>query len=117
MQKFVGLSHRSILSVTGPDAAPFLNGILTCSTLQLAPQAYRYGALLTPQGKVIADMLLTAEGDAILIDTATIAAAAVLKRLTLMKLRAAVTIAERPDLGVTAFAGAPDPHRRPPPTA
>ena len=103
------LAHRSIVSVTGADAETFLNGIVTVSTTDLATGELRYGALLTPQGKVIADMLLAREGEAILLDCATSAAPALLKRLTLMKLRAAVTIEERPELGVTAFEGAPDP--------
>jgi len=109
MQQPVRLSHRAIISVTGAEAEPFLNNILTASTLGLETIAYRYGALLTPQGKVIADMLIARAGDAILLDCARIAAPTVLKRLTLMKLRAAVTIAAREDLAVFAFAGAPDP--------
>ena len=103
------LAHRSIVSVTGADAEAFLNGIVTVSTTDLATGELRYGALLTPQGKVIADMLLAREGEAILLDCAGSAAPALLKRLTLMKLRAAITIEERPELGVTAFEGAPDP--------
>lgn len=103
------LSNRTIISVTGADAGPFLNGIVTAATLDLPQDAYRYGALLTPQGKVIADMLITRRDDAILLDCAKIAAPALVKRLTLMKLRAAVTISERTDLCVIAFAGAPDP--------
>lgn len=103
------LSNRTIISVTGADAGPFLNGIVTAATLDLAPDAFRYGALLTPQGKVIADALITRRDDAILLDCARIAAPALVKRLTLMKLRAAVTISERADLCAIAFAGAPDP--------
>ncbi len=103
------LAHRSIISVTGADAEPFLNNIVTVSTSAFAAHELRYGALLTPQGKVIADMLLTREGDAILIDCDTAAAPSLAKRLTLMKLRAAVAITERRDLGVRAFDGAADP--------
>ncbi|MFT3722633.1 MAG: folate-binding protein [Hyphomonadaceae bacterium] len=103
------LAHRSIISVTGADAEPFLNNIVTVSTTGFAPGELRYGALLTPQGKVIADMLLACEDDAILIDCDTAAAPALVKRLSLMKLRAAVVIRERADLGVRVFAGADDP--------
>ncbi len=105
----VSLAHRSVISVGGADAATFLNGIVTASTLGLRAGEFRYGALLTPQGKVIADMLLTHTDEAILIDCAEIAAAAVVRRLTMMKLRAAVSIALRADLGVMVFAGDPDP--------
>ena len=103
------LAHRSIISVTGADAEPLLNNIVTVSTTGLAPGELRYGALLTPQGKVIADMLLARAGEAILIDCDTEAAPLVARRLNLMKLRAAVRIQERPDLGVRVFEGEADP--------
>ena len=103
------LAHRSIVSVTGADAEPFLNGIVTVSTLGLVEGEFHYGALLTPQGKIIADFLVTRRDDAILLDCAASVAPALIKRLTLMKLRAAVTVRTRDDLGVTVFTGAPDP--------
>lgn len=118
MQQPLSLAHRTIISVSGADAEPFLNGIVTVSTLGLAEDVFHYGALLTPQGKIIADLLLTRQGEAILIDCAASAAPALIKRLTLMKLRAAVIIRECPELCVTVFGGAPDPrspqapHRR-----
>lgn len=103
------LDHRAIVSVTGADAEAFLNSIVTVSTIDTQAGEFRYGALLTPQGKIIADMLLTRADDAILIDCAASAATPLVKRLSLMKLRAAVAIQERPDLGAVAFAGAADP--------
>ena len=118
MQQPLFLSSRTIISVSGPGADTFLNGIVTASTLGLTDAAFRYGALLTPQGKVIADMLLTRAGEDILIDCASMAAPALIRRLTLMKLRAPVSIRERADLGVSVFEGLPDPrdprapHRR-----
>ena len=105
----VFLAHRSIVSVSGADAETFLNNIVTVSTLGLEAGALRYGALLTPQGKIIADLFVAREGDALLLDCAASAAPALIKRLTLMKLRAAVTISARPELGVTSFEGSEDP--------
>ncbi len=105
----VFLDHRTIVSVSGADADSFLNGILTASTLGIAAGELRYGGLLTPQGKVIADMLIARDGDAILLDVASLAVPALVKRLTLMKLRAAVAIEERSDLGVWAYEGEVDP--------
>ena len=93
MQQPLFLADRAIISVSGADAELFLNGILTASTLGLEDNAFRYGALLTPQGKVIADTLITRRDGAILLDCAASAAPALVKRLTLMKLRAAVVIA------------------------
>jgi tRNA-modifying protein YgfZ len=105
----VFLDHRAVLLVTGPEAEPFLNGLLTQSTLGLATGERRYGALLTPQGKVIADMIVERTDDGFLLDVDAVAAPALLKRLRLFKLRAQVAIDARDDLCVIAFDGAADP--------
>ena len=107
MQQPLFLSSRTIISVSGAGADTFLNGIVTASTLGLTDDAFRYGALLTPQGKIIADMLLTRTGEDIFIDCASVAAPALIRRLTLMKLRAPVSIGERADLGVTVLTACP----------
>jgi tRNA-modifying protein YgfZ len=107
------LSHRAIISVSGEDAEAFLNGLLTMSASGMAPADLRYGALLTPQGKIIADMLLMPEnlngGGEFLIDCDSGVSANLLKRLNMFRLRAKVSITERPDLCAIAFDGAPDP--------
>ena len=116
MSSPVFLDHRAVLVVSGADAGNFLNGLLTVSTLDLPEGEMRYGALLTPQGKVIADMILTRIADGFLVECDASVAPSLLKRLRMFKLRAAVAIEERSDLGVTAFVGSPDPrsHLAPP---
>jgi folate-binding protein YgfZ len=112
------LSHRTIISVSGADAETFLNGLLTVSVSGMTPARLRYGALLTPQGKIIADMLIANEDGAFLIDCDSGVSPNLLKRLNMFRLRAKVVIEERADLCATAFDGAPDPrselapHRR-----
>jgi hypothetical protein len=115
------LSHRTIISVSGADAETFLNGLLTVSVSGMTPGArgdMRYGALLTPQGKIIADMLIANEDGAFLIDCDSGVCANLLKRLNMFRLRAKVVTEERADLCAIAFDGAPDPrseiapHRR-----
>jgi folate-binding protein YgfZ len=103
------LDHRAVLIVSGADAAAFLNGLLTVSTLNMRPDEIRYGALLTPQGKIIADMILARDAGGFLIECDAAAAPVLLKRLGLFKLRASVAITHRSDLGVIAFEGAQDP--------
>jgi folate-binding protein YgfZ len=103
------LDHRAVLIVSGAEAESFLQGLVTVSSLDMAKGEMRYGALLTPQGKIIADMILTRTEETFLIDCAADVAPALLKRLNLFKLRAAVAIADRSDLGVIAFDGSPDP--------
>ncbi|MDX2275949.1 MAG: hypothetical protein NW206_10925 [Hyphomonadaceae bacterium] len=83
---------RTILRLTGPDARSLLNGLLT-QNLDLLDQApVVYAGLLTPQGKVIADMLVWAAPDGVLIEADPARGPDLLRRLTLYKLRAAVAI-------------------------
>jgi folate-binding protein YgfZ len=105
----VRLDQRAVVSVNGADAETFLQGLLTQSALDMTAGDRRYGALLAPQGKVIADMILERTSDGFLLDCDRAAAAGLVKRLTLFKLRAAVSIAERADLCVVAFDGVADP--------
>lgn len=112
MSSPVLLDHRSALIVSGPDAEGFLQGIVTVSSQNMAQGDMRYGALLTPQGKIIADMILQRTDEGFLIDCDKTAAPALLKRLNMFRLRAAVAIADRSDLAVFAFDGAPDPRSK-----
>lgn len=102
--------------VAGDDAESFLQGLLTNSALAMTPGEIRYAALLTPQGKIIADMLLTKAADGFLIDCDAGISAALAKRLGMFRLRAKVEIAVRADLGVMAFAGKNDPRSDEAPT-
>ena len=103
------LPHRTVITVTGPDTRDFLQNILTLDTSGWAPAVHGYGALLTPQGKSLADMILTPVDDGFLIDVAASAAADTIRRLTLFRLRSKVSISLREDLAVACFSGAPDP--------
>jgi hypothetical protein len=109
MYEAVRLPSRALIEVSGADAEGFLNGLLTCSTLAMARGERRFGALLAPQGKIIAEMALERRPEGLLLDVAAEAAAPLLARLGMLKLRAAIALAPRPDLAVFAFAGAADP--------
>jgi hypothetical protein len=108
MSSPIFLSRRSVVEVNGPEAEPFLNGLLTCATLGLAPGETRWGALLTPQGKIAVETLLTRSEDGFLIDCDVGAAPVLLRKLTLYRMRAAVSLAPRQDLGVVVFARSDD---------
>lgn len=97
------LEDRAVIAVTGPEARSFLQGLITNDVEKLSPGKGLYAALLTPQGKILFDFFL-AEGDgAILIDCALTARDALLKRLSLYKLRAKVTLEAREQLAVLAM--------------
>lgn len=82
---------RSILSITGADAAKFLQNLITND---LSPTGLTYTALLTPQGKYLADFFVAPQEDGFLIDVATSIAAGLFQRLSIYRLRSDVNIAE-----------------------
>ncbi|PWE32013.1 folate-binding protein YgfZ [Maritimibacter sp. 55A14] len=88
-----GDSGRSILEITGDDRVAFLQGLVTNDLSRLA-EGPVYAALLTPQGKYLADFFLVADGDRVLLDTAAGLAPDLLRRLGLYRLRADVAIAK-----------------------
>lgn len=100
---------RAVLEVRGPDARSFLQGLVTCDVEALAPGQASFGALLTPQGKILFDFLiLCADGETFLLDVARDLAPSLCKRLTLYKLRAKVAIAQTVK-GVAAAWGESEP--------
>ncbi|HVV94084.1 MAG TPA: folate-binding protein [Hyphomicrobiales bacterium] len=91
------LDDRGVLAVTGADAKSFLHNVVTCAVEGAEPGAARYGALLTPQGKILADFLLLATADGALIDVARDVLPELKKRLALYRLRAKVAIDDLSD--------------------
>jgi len=108
-KKAAQLEDRGVVSVSGADAPGFLQGLLTNDVERLAPGEARYAALLTPQGKILFDMIVVrAQGDepSYLIDCAAAQAADLAKRLGFYKLRAKIAIAdESANRAVAAFWG------------
>ena len=91
------LDDRAVLSVSGAEARNFLQGLVTCDMVKVAPDAPGFGALLTPQGKILFDFLIAQDGERFLLDTARYKAAELLKRLTFYRLRAKVELANLSD--------------------
>ncbi len=89
-----GRLERSLIAVTGPDARPFLQSLLTQDLDRLGDAGAAYAALLSPQGKISADMFVWARPDGVLLDVDPTRGADLLRRLSLYKLRANVTLAD-----------------------
>ena len=87
------LQDRALLRISGPDAAGFLNPLVSSDVAPVGRAAY--AALLTPQGKFLHDFLIytVAEGD-LLVDVAAGRRADLKRRLTLYRLRAKVELTE-----------------------
>jgi tRNA-modifying protein YgfZ len=101
------LPDRGVVKVSGSDARNFLNGLVTTDVTLLRPGLGRFGALLTPQGKITADFLITeapsGHGGGFLIDCPKALAQALTDKLGFYKLRAKVTVENLSDsLGVLA---------------
>jgi folate-binding protein YgfZ len=96
-------SHRRIIALTGPDRIKFLQGLVSNDVSTLSDKAV-YAALLTPQGKFMVDFFVIPQGDAMWIDVAAYEAPALLKRLTMYKMRSHVTL-EMTNLAVSRGLG------------
>lgn len=94
------MSERALLAITGPDRVQFLQALVTNDVSRARPDALVYAALLTPQGKYLADFFVLAQDEALLLDVAAAKAPMLAQRLAMYRLRAAVEISESP-LGVT----------------
>lgn len=101
------LPERALIRVDGPDWRPFLHNLLTHDLETLEPGALRFCALLTPQGRLLHDLFVQAGETGALLDVAAAGREALVKRLTLYRLRAKVTIEAVDGLVAAAWGDAP----------
>lgn len=90
------LIDRGVIRVSGEDARDFLQNLVTNDMDAVTEDRAGYGALLTPQGKIICDFLIVAvpqgEGGGFLLDTPLLQTGDLMKRLKLYKLRAKIAL-------------------------
>ena len=99
---------RALFRVSGPDTRGFLQGMLTQDIERLGEGALRYAALLSPQGKLLADMFVEAGLDgAVWLDAPSARGAALSRRLSMYKLRARVDVEDLSDRFGVIFSEAP----------
>lgn len=100
------LPDRGVVKVAGDTARNFLNGLLTTDIGRAAPERAVFAALLTPQGKIIVNLIVTeapaADGGGFFLDAPKALAGTLVDRLNFYKLRAKVLIEDLPGLGVMA---------------
>jgi hypothetical protein len=88
------MTSRSLFHLTGKAALPFLQGLVTNDVLPLQKgPGLVWTALLTPQGKYLADFFVVHASEGLLLDLPTALADDTLRRLTLYRLRADVQFA------------------------
>jgi folate-binding protein YgfZ len=110
----VHLADRGVVRVSGEDAKAFLDGLVTCDLDRVSPAQPRFGALLTPQGKILFDFILFQAppdiGGGYYLDALKVHAPDLAKRLGFYKLRAKVAIENLSDtLAVVAGWDTPGP--------
>jgi folate-binding protein YgfZ len=88
----IAVPDRALVIVSGEAATDFLQALVTTDIAALRETEVRPGALLTPQGKILFDFLVSRTADGLRLETSTDQGAAFLKRLTLYKLRAPITL-------------------------
>jgi len=91
------LKSRALIVLSGPDWRDFLQGLITQDVETLAVGEARFGALLTPQGRLLYDLFvvgrpISEEGDGCWIDVLAEHRAAIVQRLAMYRLRAKVEI-------------------------
>ena len=101
------LPDRGVVKVAGDGARNFLQGLVTADVLKLTAGAACFCALLTPQGKIIADFIVTAapaqDGGGLFLDIPRTLGLTLVGKLNLYKLRAKVIIEDLSEvLGVMA---------------
>ena len=100
------LTDRGVLRVTGEPARHFLHNLVTANVDTLTPGEARYAALLTPQGKILADFLVieapAEDGGGFFIDAPKSLVPDLAQKLNFYKLRAKVTIAPIDGMAVLA---------------
>lgn len=101
------LPDRGVIKVSGEDARNFLNGLVTTDVTLVRPGVGRFGALLTPQGKITVDFLITeapaGHGGGFLLDVSRPLAKGFVDKLKFYKLRAKAEVEDLSDsMGVLA---------------
>ncbi len=101
MSEVISLEDRGVVEIAGADATNFLHNLVTNDIAKLAPGEARFCALLAPQGKILVDFLVFAEGESetrrYLLDCPSELEPDLLRRLGMYKLRSAVSFTSKSD--------------------
>ncbi len=86
------LPSRALIALSGPDWRSFLQGLITQDVETMAAGEARFGALLTPQGRLLYDLFVVGREDGAWLDVEAEHRDAIIQRLTMYRLRAKVQI-------------------------
>lgn len=97
------LPHRGVIEIDGEDKKAFLQGLISNDINLVTPSQAIYATLLTPQGRFLFDFFITEKNGTFLLEVESARLDALLKKLSLFKLRSKVTLRARQDLKVYAI--------------
>ena len=91
---------KTVLQLTGDNPGNFLNDLLTAQIEALDKDIARAACLLSPQGRILFDMLVVRQGSVLYLIIEKVQAEALMKRLTLYRLRRAIDITPLAEISV-----------------
>jgi folate-binding protein YgfZ len=86
------LPDRGVVELAGPDRSAFLQGLVSNDVAAIPEGRAAWTALLTPQGKWLADFFVIPVGETLLLDVERAQAASLVQRLSRFRLRSKVTL-------------------------
>jgi tRNA-modifying protein YgfZ len=102
MTRLAALPSRAVLEIAGEDRIAFLQGLVSNDVTEAAPGRAVWAALLTPQGKWLADFFIFADGERLLLDCERQQVESIQQRLSRFRLRSKVTLRALDELAVYA---------------
>jgi tRNA-modifying protein YgfZ len=110
MTRLAALPERGVIEVGGEDRESFLQGLVSNDVTLAIPGRSVWAALLTPQGKWLADFFMLADGDRLLLDCERAQVPLLLQRLSRFRLRSKVALRTVEEFSVyAAWDGTPAP--------
>jgi len=111
MTHLAHLPARGAIEVAGDDRVGFLQGLVSNDVAEAVPGRAIWAALLTPQGKWLADFFILSDGERLVLDCERAEAEALVRRLSRFRLRSKVAVRDASaELAVhAAWGGAFDP--------
>jgi len=102
---YTPLPERAVLAITGEDAKPFLQGLITNDINKVTEEQAIFAALLSPQGKFLYDFFIIEHEGKLLFDIEKARMPEFIKRLTMYRLRSKVEFTPMEQLQVTVMSG------------
>jgi len=95
MTQIALLPDRGVIELAGEDRVPFLQGLVSNDVAQAAPGRAVWTALLTPQGKWLADFFIFSDGERLLLDVERAQTEMLVQRLGRFRLRSKITLTDQ----------------------